>query len=97
MNGLRDPREEPKPPAGVTSGRARFVGVALLGFAVLMWIAAAGVLLLPLSGVQKVWATSALLVAGEVAFWVSTAVLGREVFRRYRGRLDPRRLFRGRE
>ncbi len=97
MNGPRDPREEPKPPAGVTSGRARVVGVALLGFAVLMWIAAAGVLLLPLSGVQKVWATSALLVAGEVAFWVSAAVLGREVFRRYRGRLDPRRLFRRRE
>ena len=97
MNGLRDPREEPKPPAGVTSGRARVVGVALLGFAVLMWIAAAGGLLLPLSGVQKVWATSALLVAGEVAFWVSAAVLGREVFRCYRGRLDPRRLFRGRE
>jgi len=66
-------------------------------FAVLMWIAAAAVLLLPLSGAQKVWATSALLVAGEVAFWVSAAVLGREVFRRYRGRLDPRRLFRGRE
>lgn len=94
MNGLRDPGKESKPPAGVTSGRARFVGVALLGFAVLMWVAAAAVLLLPLSGAQKVWATSALLVAGEVAFWISAAVLGREVFRRYRGRLDPRRLFR---
>ena len=66
-------------------------------FAVLMWVAVPVVLLLPLSGAQKVWATSALLVAGEVAFWVSAAVLGREVFRRYRGRLNPRRLFRRRE
>jgi len=95
VNGPRDSREKGvEPPVGGKPGRARLVGVALMVFAVLMWIAAAAVLLLPLSGAQKVWATSALLVAGEVAFWVSAAVLGREVFRRYRGRLDPRRLFR---
>ena len=94
MNGPRDLEEGPRPPAGVTSGRARFFGVALMVFAVLMWVAAAAVLLVPLSGAQKVWATSAFLVAGEVAFWVSAALLGREVFRRYRGRLDPRRFLR---
>ncbi|CAA9421488.1 MAG: hypothetical protein AVDCRST_MAG22-2601 [uncultured Rubrobacteraceae bacterium] len=71
----------------------RFFGIALMVFAVLMWVAVPAVLLLPLSGGQKVWATSAFLVAGEVAFWVSAAVLGREVFRRYRERLDPRRVF----
>ena len=91
MNGPQDLKEEPKP---VTPGRGRFAGVALMVFAVLMWIAAAAVLLVPLSGAQKVWATSAFLVAGEVAFWVSAALLGREAFRRYRGRLDPRRFFR---
>ncbi len=98
MNGQRDPgADETMPPANATPGRARFFGIALMVFAVLMWVAVPAVLLLPLSGAQKVWATSALLVAGEVAFWVSAAVLGREVFRRYRGRLDPRRLFRGRD
>ena len=66
-------------------------------FAVLMWVAVPAVLLFPLSGAQKVWTTSALLVAGEVAFWASAVLLGREVFRRYRGRLDPRRLFRRRD
>ncbi len=86
-----------EPPAGGMPVRARFFGVALMVFAVLMWAAVSVVLLLPLSGAQKVWATSALLVLGEVAFWVSAAVLGREVFRRYRGRLDPRRLFGGRD
>lgn len=97
MTGPRDSREEGTESANAgRPGRARSVGVALMVFAVLMWVAAAAVLLLPLSGAQKVLATSALLVAGEVAFWVSAAVLGREVFRRYRGRLDPRRLFRGR-
>ena len=74
------------------SGRARLFGIALMAFAVLMWVAVPAVLLFPLSGGLKVWTTSALLVAGEVAFWASAAVLGREVFRRYRGRLDPRRL-----
>ena len=80
--------------AGETSGRGRFVGIALMAVAVFMWIGAAVVFFLPLPGGQKVWITSVLLVGGEVFFWISAAVLGREVFRRYRGRLDPRRLFR---
>jgi len=92
----QDQREGVETSTGGKPGRARFFGIALMAFAVLMWVAAPAVLLLPLSGGQKVWATAVLLVVGEVAFWVSAAVLGREVFRRYRGRLDPRRLFRGR-
>ncbi len=97
MNGPQNPKEVgTEPPTGGKTGRARFFGTALMAFAVLMWVAVPAVLLLPLSGGQKVWAISALLVLGEVAFWVSAAVLGREVFRRYRGRLDPRRLFGGR-
>ena len=98
MNGPQNPKEVgTEPPTGGKTGRARFFGTALMAFAVLMWVAVPAVLLLPLSGGQKVWAISALLVLGEVAFWVSAAVLGREVFRRYRGRLDPRRLFGGRD
>lgn len=72
----------------------RNVGIALMAVAVLIWIAAAVVFFLPLTGAQKVAMTSALLVGGEVFFWVSAAILGRELFRRYRGYLDPRRLFR---
>ena len=97
MTGPREPDEEPGTPTGGKPGRARFVGIALLVFAVLMWVAAPVVLLLPLPGGQKLWVGSALLVVGEVAFWVSAALLGREVFRRYRGRLNPRRLFRRRD
>ena len=92
--GLEEGRTEP--PTGGKPGRARFVGIALFAVAVLMWVAAPVVLLSPLPGGQKLWVSSALLVVGEVAFWVSAALLGREVFRRYRGRLDPRRLFRRR-
>lgn len=78
------------PPA---TRRARGFGVVLLAGAVLMWAAAAVVVFLPFPGVQRVWTTFALLVGGEVFFWISALVLGRELFLRYRSRLDPRRLF----
>ena len=73
--------------------RTRLLGIVFLVAAVLFWAAAPAVLLLPLSGVQKVWAGSAFLVLGEVAFWVSAVVLGREAFRRYRRFFDPRDWF----
>jgi len=73
----------------------RYLGFALLGLAFLTWVLVPIVLLLPLPDAQKGWATAALLVAGEVAFWACAVVLGKEVVRRYRAYLDPRRLFRG--
>jgi len=79
----------PENPRGEAS---RHLGFALLGLAFLMWVLVPVVLLLPLPGAQKGWATAALLVVGEVAFWGSAVVLGREVERRHRAYLDPRRL-----
>ena len=84
-------------PRGKSPGRARYLGFGLLAFAVLMWALVPVVLLLPLPAGQKGWTTAALLVVGEAAFWVSAVLLGREVVRRYRSRLDPRRLFRREE
>ena len=75
------------------AGRTRLLGIILLVVAVLFWAAAPAVFLIPLSATQKVWAGSAFLVLGEVAFWASAVVLGREVFRRYRRYLDPRGWF----
>jgi hypothetical protein len=62
-----------------------------------MWVLVPFVLLLPLPAGQKGWTTAALLVVGEAAFWVAAVLLGREVVRRYRSYLDPRRLFRREE
>ena len=75
------------------AGRTRVLGIALLVVAVLFWVAAPAVLLIPLSAAQKAWTGSAFLVLGEAAFWASAVVLGREVFRRYRRFLDPRGWF----
>jgi hypothetical protein len=84
----------PGEPRGGSPKRARYLGFGLLALALLMWVLVPVVLLLPLPTGQKGWTTAALLVVGEVAFWVSAVLLGREVVRRYRSYLDPRRLFR---
>jgi p-aminobenzoyl-glutamate transporter AbgT len=83
--------EEPRGTKGASL--TRLLGIILLVAAVLFWVAAPTVLLTPLSTAQKAWTSSAFLVLGEVAFWVSAVVLGREVFRRYRRFLDPRGWF----
>lgn len=82
-------KETPENPQGRVP---RYLGFALLGLALFSWVLVPVVLLLPLPGAQKGWATAALLVAGEVAFWGCAVVLGKEVVRRYRAYLDPRRL-----
>lgn len=93
MSGTDTPRDEREVGARYTPGWTRIIGVGLLALAVLMWAASAVLVFLPLTGTQKVWSTSALLVGGEVVFWISAVFLGRELFRRYRSRFDPRRLF----
>jgi hypothetical protein len=85
--------QPPENPKGGPPGRARYLRIALLALAFLMWALVPVVLLLPLSDGQKGWTTAALLVVGEVAFWVSAVVLWREVVRLYRAYPDPRRLF----
>ncbi len=84
-------------PRRFAPGSARYLGFGLLALALLMWALVLVVLLLPLSAGQKGWTTAALLVVGEAAFWVSAVLLGREVVKRYRSYLDPRRLFRREE
>ncbi len=84
----------PGEPRDKSPGRARYLGFGLLALALLTWVLIPIVLLLPLSAGQKGWTTAALLVVGEVAFWASAVLLGREVVRRYRSYIDPRRLFR---
>ena len=81
-------------PRGGPPGRERYLAFALLALAFLMWVLVPGALLMPLSTGQKGWTTAALLGVGEVAFWVSAFLLGREVVRRYRAYLGPRRSFR---
>ena len=73
--------------------RTRLLGIALLAAAVMFWVAVPAVVFVPLSAEQKVWAGSAFLVLGEVAFWAAALALGREVIGRHRRFFDPRDWF----
>ncbi len=75
------------------ANRTRLFGIVLLAVALLLWVAVPAVVLTPLSAGQKVWASSAFLVLGEVAFWVAALALGRGALRRYGRSLDPRDWF----
>ncbi len=75
------------------ANRTRLFGIIPLAAAVLFWVAAAAVVLSPLSAGQKVWASSGFLVWGGMVFWVAALVLGREVLGRYGRFPEPRGWF----
>jgi hypothetical protein len=85
--------ENEEPHGSKEANRTRLFGIVLLAAAVLFWVAAPAVVLAPLSAGQKVWTSSAFLLLGEVAFWVATLALGREVLGRYGRFPDPRDWF----
>jgi len=69
-----------------------------LGLVVLSCILYAGLLLVPMTSFStggKVSLSALLIISGEVSFWIGGLILGREVIRRYRKALDPRRWFCG--
>ena len=77
----------PGEPLGGSPGRARYLGFGLLALGPVFP-------LLPLPARQKGRTTAAPTTSGAAALRVSAVLLGREVVRRYRSYLDPRRLFR---
>jgi hypothetical protein len=66
------------------------LGVLLLASSIALPATMLIVPLLLLTAAWKARAIAALVVAGEIAFWVIALVLGRETVRRYRRFFDPR-------
>lgn len=67
----------------------RFVGFGLIGLSCLLY---GGLLVVPFSPFPveaKVALSGALVVCGEIAFWVGGILLGRELVSRYRRALNP--------
>lgn len=73
-----------------TSKIAFKIGVVLLIATGLLWLGVAVVPFLPIEASMKVGAAGALLVAGEVAFWLGAILTGKEFVAKYKHRLDPR-------
>jgi hypothetical protein len=68
----------------------KWVGVGLI---VLSFILYGGLLLVPMLALAieaKVGLSTALVVVGEITYWIGVVIVGRELVSRYRDRLHPR-------
>jgi len=77
----------------VTSHWKSCIGLGLIGLSFPLY---GGLFLVhqsTLSTKVKVTLSSALVICGEVSFWLGSLVLGKEFISKYRNRLDPRRWF----
>ena len=66
------------------------IGIALLVVACLLWMAMAVVSFLSIEVAAKAGVVGALLIVGEVAFWLGAILTGKEFVAKYKQRLDPR-------
>ncbi len=71
----------------------RIVGFSLIGLSTLLYLALFTVPFAPFAVEAKVALSSALVIGGEVSFWVGGLILGRELVSRYRRALNPLRWF----
>ena len=69
------------------------LGVSLVAVHGLFWLAVPIVPFLGISGTAKAALIPTFIVSAEVLWWMAIAVLGAEVVRAVRGRLNPLRLF----
>ena len=71
----------------MTSGRV--LGFGLLGLSFISYASILAVPLSPLTIEGKIAVTSALVIGGEIAFWVGGILVGRELVSRYRQAFNP--------
>ena len=69
----------------------RTLGFVLIGLSLLLYGSLLLVPFTPLPIESKAAASAALVIAGEVAFWVGGLLLGKELVSKYRQRLNPAR------
>jgi hypothetical protein len=59
-----------------------------------LWAALSVVPFLPVTGGRKAALGVGVFVAAEVTFWLAAALLGKELFQKYRDKLNPANWFR---
>jgi hypothetical protein len=71
------------------------IGKVLFVFSSVIWLFGIfAVPFLPLKLSLKAWVAGTCIVIGEIAFYVSAILLGKEVIKKYRKYFDPRNWFR---
>ena len=89
LRSFLDPAAQPAAPTAPRS-RLTWLGWALIALSIVLY---AGLLAIPLLGLSAGASTgvaTALIVAGEVAFWIGGALVGAQVVARFRRWLNPR-------
>ena len=67
------------------------IGAVLVAISCLLWLGVPLLPFLPLSTRAMAWGGAAIVAGAEGAFWLGVLVAGRDVMRRYRSVLNPRR------
>lgn len=70
------------------------IGKILLVFSTVIWISGLALVpFLPLKLASKAWLAGTCIVIGEVTFYISAFLLGKEIIKKYRKYLNPREWF----
>lgn len=75
----------------------KYLGLGLIVLSTLLYICVFVIPFTSLSLKVKAVMVPALVVAGEVTFWVGAVLVGKELVMKYRSRLNPRNWFRKKE
>lgn len=78
----------------MNSKQRKTLGIGLFVISVLFWFVLISLPLLPYKGKMMVTIGTICFVLGEVLFYLSVFVLGRELYTNYKNRLHPRNWFR---
>ncbi|WP_409290057.1 transporter suffix domain-containing protein [Peribacillus sp. SCS-37] len=73
------------------------LGIILLVMSTVLWLVPLLVPFLELSGKGKVVLTALLLIAAEILFWAGVFFAGKEAAQKFRGRLNPKKWFKGKK
>ncbi len=73
-----------------TGQLGRILGLVLVVLSTVAYLLLFGVPFLPVATEVKAGVSVALIVVGEVTFWIGAALLGRELVTRFRHALNPR-------
>ncbi len=72
----------------------KIMGIASIVMSCVVWLIIPAMPWIPISKSAKIIATTALVISGEVFFWGGGLILGREVVKKFRDRLNPLKWFR---
>lgn len=91
MSCLREAEIEARSGSGVVKRRiSLLLGKVLLTFSTLIWITGIAIIpLLPYDLLTRAWLAGAFIVIGEITFYASVILLGKEMVKKYGRYLKP--------